>query len=527
MSAPHSLENTLRVHDRAIYNWLSNLRVDYGEIAGTTRNNHPILRVMATPQRAFATVVDLLVYMNWIEGADAAEMKQNAKNNFAVLPLPVITFERGDYNVDPDHQGVPKVFMRGRFNQLTGVWEQHQWPGMWEVPYTLTFWSIKRYTEAYVREWFLSQIGRVGVGDSEVLIPVEHAEPWGTLQHALRINSTGDQSDLEGDEPRYIRFSVDLTLKMRHFRAVEVENPFITSIQTPIHLSQLNDGVTVESAGTAPDVEDSPQVSFNLYREFVFSDRDIPTEWPKAGNATVVRSPLTPARPNGSYLKMSVTQRTDIVDLVNKAVYLPEAPNDRAVLMVAFRYRSDRPFRVNVSQRDGTEPATWSTARVITVDASTSWRWCQFFTMLTESIFDVSIEGPGGSQLTTVYIGDIQVRHAFTPTAVIDPIGSGIGVGGGTKYVFGGLNSSTSYLVVVQPDVLGASQWTIRAEDDQSSPAHVLKRTFDETAELGYAELLSPVSRSIALTLPVGFPSSTVYAQPYTAGLLGRHTLVG
>lgn len=527
MATPWSLENTYRAHDSAVYDWLGGCRVDYDSISGKALKNQPILRVFATRQRLVATVVDLLVYQDWISGATAAQMKQNAEDNFAVLPLPVASITRGDLLVDPDHTGVPKTLRRGRFNQATGMWETHAWPGAWEVPYTITFWSIKRYTEAFIREWILSQVGKVGMGSNEVLISVKHAQPWGTKNQALRFDGTTDQSELEGNEQRWIRFEASFVLKMLHFRPAIASFDFVAAVEEPIYLSGLADNVLRDPLSGTPDDPDTRagQVSGNLFQPYTEDPKRIDEEWPVGGAATVKASTASPdGTPPDDFLEIQATARADVVDLVNRAVYLPSQPS-RAVLQVAFEYLSDRDFRVNVSQHSGASSTpVWSSARLLTLAAApTTWTRCQLFTLLTQQIFDVSIEGPGGTQVATIRIGQVDVRQAFTPGVTLTPT-SGTGFSG-TKYVFLGLTKYVSYLIVVAPTVLGSGQWTIRAEDDQAAPGVVRKRVFDEVTEKGYVELMSPKSDSLAVTLPTGFPASTIYAQPYPAGLYARPVL--
>ena len=113
MATPASWENTLRIHDDALFRWLGKLRVDYGgpsDFPATfpfaasypTRNNFPILRTMATRQRAWASVLDLLVGMRWIDSGTAEQIRASA-GDFAVLPLPVCVYERGDPEIIEEH----------------------------------------------------------------------------------------------------------------------------------------------------------------------------------------------------------------------------------------------------------------------------------------------------------------------------------------------------------------------------------------------------------------------------------------
>lgn len=530
MSVPHSYENSLRIHDKAFYDWLGGLRVDYDGSAGIhpefpeaasypVRKGFPILRTMATRMRAFATIVDLLVAQNWITGNTASELRQKA-SDFSVLPLPIATFERGDPTPDLQSVSVPKRFRRSRFNQETGQWENHPWPGIYLLPYTVTFWCIKRYTEAYVREWLMSQIGRLGVNDSEVLIPVEHSAPWGTQFQALRLEGTADQSDLEGENPRYIRFEASFVLRFLHMRPFVEEGDYLNAVQTPIHFPRVEDGVTTDAFSRTADIECVPTRSFNLFEPFYTSDSDIASKWPRAGNATVARSKIAPVGVSPlDVLRADVRTVTDRVGIVEKPVLIPEAPNDRAILSVAMRYRSTAEVSLAMHQKPGTNsPSVWTPIREVTLAASNDWRDIQFFTLADQHIVSLVVQGRAID--ADFWFTEVDFRHVFNVTPTL-PTTSTTGFGGGTKHIWSGLQRPQSYLVVAIPDSPTGS-WEMRTQDDDASPTATAIRTFDATAEKGFVEIMQPAGSTLALTVPAGFPSATFYIQPYIGGFRGR-----
>ena len=177
MAVPHTYDDYLRIHDAAFYNWLGTLLVDYGDVAGVTRNQQPILRVMTTPQRAMAEVVDFLVSQGWIEGTDAADMRKKAEQNFTVLPMPFCSFLREEPQLDPQLQGAVKTIRRRFFNCDIGQWEYHPWPKHHRIGYNVTFRSHKKFTDAYMREFIYGQLGGKGKNENETYIPVVHKAP--------------------------------------------------------------------------------------------------------------------------------------------------------------------------------------------------------------------------------------------------------------------------------------------------------------------------------------------------------------
>lgn len=530
MADPHSFENTLRIHDKAFYDWLGGLRVDYGDPATLptgspnassypTRNNFPILRTMATRQRAFATIVDLLVYHGWIDTGTATEIRQQA-DDFAVLPLPVATIERGDPVPDPIASSVPKRFARSRLNEETGKWEGHPWPATYFLPYTVTFWTIKRYSEAFLREWIHSKFGTLGAAESETYLQVGHDAPWGVQLQSLRIEATADQSDLEGDNPRYIRYEAIFQLRMLHMRplaAEDIHDP-ISAVDTPITFLQPGDGDTEDPLTRTADIACAPPISGNLFTRYYTMARDIAAKWPKSGAATVTRSPIAP--PGGSIdhtLQTTVRAVADRVGLAEKPVLIPDAPNNRALLSFSMRYRATEEATLLLSQKDGTTPPAWSDLRRIVLPATTTWTDFQVFTLADEHIVSAVLEGRAIS--STLQVTNIDMRHAFNGVALL-PHGSSPGVGG-TQWTWAGLPQHQSYLLVVVPDTYSGS-WLMRVQDDANSPNDVLERMIDLTAERGFVEIVTPKSSSVSITVPTGFPSATFYLQPYTGGFLGR-----
>lgn len=530
MATPASYEDTLRRHQAGFFNWLGGLRVDYGNATDfpdgypfkgsyPDRNNFPILRTFATRDRAFATVVDLLVSMGWINVGTAAEIRKKA-GDFPVLPLPVCTIERGDPELDPMAASVPKKFSRSHLNQATGEWESHPWPGTYWLPIRCTFWCSKRYTEAFIYEWIHAQLGKVGAADREVFIPIVHREPWGTMIHALQLEGTSDLSELEGEnEARAVRFEVSFRLRMLHFRPNIESAPPANVSAASITLAQLGDSSETDLADQTPEVPATPGVSDNLYTQYYFGD-EIASKWPRAGGAIVQQSTIAPVdEPLIHTIAGVVRAVTDEIGVSNRPVFIDTAPNDLALLSVSMRYKASAELSLTLSQRAGTEaPTVWTQARSVTLAFAQSWVDFQYFTLVRQPIFSLSFVGRAIS--STVWFTDVDIRHVFNRPR-IEATGTGPGLFGGTKHSWNGLNRSLTYLVVVIPAAPTGS-WAFRLEDDDTQPAHVMTHLFSAVEELGFVEQMQPSSSSLALTLPAGFVASAIYIQPFLGALRPR-----
>jgi hypothetical protein len=531
MAAPASFEDTIRRHLAAFYSWLGQLRVDYGgptdfpdgfpfKASYPTRQNFPILRTMATRERAFATVVDLLVHHGWIDTGTAAEIRTKAAD-FAVLPLPVVTYEKGDPEIDSTAGSVPKRFARSFFNQATLKWESHQWPGTYWLPIRATFWCSKRYTEAFMQEWVFSQLGKLGAADREVLIPVEHLSPWNTQWQALQLEGVADQSELEGDPlARQIRYEISFRLRMLHFRPDVIQDEPVNVSAVPITLAHEGDTSEVNPFDRTPDVPHFPGASDNLYLQYYSGDQ-IAANWPRTGSATVREGDAAPEDvPVSSVIRGTVRTVQDRIGITNRPVRIDATPHDIAILSVALRYKSTAEVGLKLFQRPGNEaPVTWTLARGVVLPASSSWVDLQFLTLVDDPIFTLLWEGRAIA--ADLSFADVSVRHLFSGARQL-ATGTGPGLFGTTKHSWNGLDRATSYLVVVLTASTG--QHEVRLDDDDVTPTHTLTRVFDADNEVGYAEVVQPRAGSIAVSLPSGLVPTAVFIQPYAGALRPRLT---
>lgn len=514
MSSVFSLEDTMRRHDTALYEWLGGITVDYGtnadlhELVTIGRDNLPILRVFAAPDRAIASIVDLLVARGWIAGdsvplqtANATTLRDYADKNFSVLPLPLITIQRNDPVANLPDSGVPKTFRRQNFSQAAQTWEQHQWPGAYETTYTVTFWSIKRYTEVFFREWLYSQMGKRGVGEQEVLVPVIHDDPWGTIRQRLVFEGSSDLSDLEGENARYMRFEYTLRLRTWHFR-----QPLGTvSYVHDLAVRECPVGVGFDSVDAVAANPTIAAVSLNMFSIYM-GDNVIPSRWPKSGDATVRRSHTSPNGPPHDALRMTVETSGDEVLISNRAV--PLDINNRAVLSLAFNYKATAVVRTLVASRDPSiSPVVWITNRQFDLPAQTGWTKAQFFTLVEQPIFSTTLQGTGLEAIA--HLADISLVHVRT-LGRVNPSSSVPG-GGGTIHSFTGLGTG-AYLVVVVFAV-GATSGSI----DVGGTLYPV----NATTSVGLVALFTPTAGAISVTVPSAIPTDDIYVQPYNGSWRG------
>lgn len=219
MSRPDTYENTFRLFDMAIYDWLGGLLVDYGDLAqGIRMPGKSILRTMATPERAFAEMQNMLVRMGWMN-------ETLASDDFRNIPLPFVSIYRMTTLPKLEYMRVPMRLKR-LYRDHEGNWLGADFPTPWEITYDIHFWCMKRYTEVHLWDWLVSRIGRRGASPEEFYLEVDH-EKWphdhhalktciyGNQLHSVRFDALTDITDLEPVEmaPRYVRFSLLLTIR--------------------------------------------------------------------------------------------------------------------------------------------------------------------------------------------------------------------------------------------------------------------------------------------------------------------------
>ena len=517
MAQPYSLEDTIRRHDEAFYNWLGGLLVDYGNIAGTTRNAVPILRVFASPDRAWATTVELLVKQGWISGANAAEMRSNAANNFEVLPLPLATIVRGSIQTYPEGDGVPKRFRKQGFLGATGAWESHAWPGSYRTEYRVNFWSKKRYTEVFMREWLMSQLGKIGAGSYEVFIPVAHANPWGTLSQALRYESDSDLSNLEGEEQRFIRFEMSFTLNTLLFRTpASNESPVETIIPSAGFATMVDPQTQSVTDATTFDLAPSVESS-NLYKQYYEAENA--DNWPTAGNGEIEIKEFAPtASPEPTSLQIKVTASSDQVDVASRPLTLDAGGH--ALLSIAFQYRSTGAIKLDLQQHDGTNMAspTWTRQCAFDLPARSGWTRFHQFSLVTDSIFDLAVIGT--SVAATASFNGVSVRHVYGGTKLNPTLTTG---SPNNVYTWVGL-AKQPHLVVLELSHNPATPASgpVQVQNDNVSPTYSRTETISDSQRLVAVYLIEPKTAALRLQVASSLSVVACYAQRYDGGYRGH-----
>lgn len=491
MPTEWTYEDTFRVHDIAVMNWLRGLTVDYGVIAGTARPTEPVLAMLAAPHQAIAALSDLLVSRGWIAGLTDAERRANAeKPDFATMPLPFVSVERRDPVVSTDLGSVPKTLRKIYFNQATGMWEIHPWPGHWITTYDITAWSLKRYTDNYIREWVMGQLGQLGKLDGEILLPVVHREPWGQMLQQFKITGISDLSELEGEKQRYLRtqFSFDL-------RTWVLKLPVTTAPPVLFPAFSVNDN------GENPS---PPTVSPNMFIQ-PFEEWEFEREWPVEGNATFVQAP-------GAF-EATVATDDDAVLLADCAC--ARDVHGAAVVEVSLTYQTPTAslalpateLQVEEVNADGTVTLCYRRDLVPTILE----KRVHFWTVVSKPLFRPSIVGTVAGVARAVRLSAVSVRQPLT----LDRLGASSTIDGGIviDYVWTGLEPRPHLLVgyLRQGGVLTG----VATAGNDTAPTLTRSQLVDPAVNIGFALLTQPLGTTLRLTVDKTLSLAAVFALPY------------
>lgn len=220
MAVPYTLNNTFRTYDQMMYNWLGGLLCDYGvTLAGQPRRSFGILRCWATPQRAFATMENLLVRKGLIELGTPPEDESTKAGNLlnGKIPSPFASITFGDPVPDPARSFPPAFWFL--FSDDFQTYEKHYAPRPYNIPYSIDFWFKKVYTKQHILEWILPQFGMPGGALNEMFLTITFAagQPgsgWGTKLIPITLDAIVDNSDLEpGEGDRNLRITATFTAK--------------------------------------------------------------------------------------------------------------------------------------------------------------------------------------------------------------------------------------------------------------------------------------------------------------------------
>lgn len=516
MGRPYTWEDCLRAHDEAVSLWLKALHVDYNDTqVGFTKNDTPIIQVMASPSRAFATVVDTLVKTGWIQEATAAKMRQ-AAGDFTVLPLPLLTIERGDPQLDAELSAPAKQIRV--FNSATGQFNMHPWPGRYRTDYRVTLWCQKRFTDNYLREWVMSQFGGGrGTAYTEMLLPVVHADPWGTMNQSFKLVGIQDLSDLEGDGQRYFRVEFTFSLRTLLMRNIAESNAQVQALRLETtNPSEVYGDLDTNDNGDS-DVVGSIDTTENLFN-FQLPQNLIATQWPRTGTATV--APGT-RQPGGDFttrvfnsLDLTVTDEGDSVELLRR--YLTPDTNGICIVSMAFDYISDRDVALEVAQENA---GTATSAMLRTLPASPDkWTRVHLFTMVNHAIGIVSIAGlQGGTDLATVTVANVDIRQIGPQTDV--PYVNRVDAGSEWHYIWTALAAEPSLIIAVLD---APSSGTFSVDDDATAPTFTNTQPVDDQINVGAVALIQPKASSVVVRIPKTVTLDRITLQRYAGAYHGN-----
>ena len=520
MAHPYTYDDAVRIHDLAIWTWLRTLLVDYPTIANPLdpamvipeKKSHPIITVKASPDRAFAKIVDTLVAQNWVPTAFGEALRQKVDENLPVLPLPAFSWQRMDPRPDLELANVPFVFRKRFYDCEKRRWVYYRWPKTWLTDYTITFWANREFSKAFFIEWLASNFGNIGAGVRETFIPVLHKEPFGTLTQRLQL--TGDLSDLselEGDEPRWVRseFTVTLRTWITMPEVLPEELPGLADrcgnvdgagIGIPIYYIDSDWTIQNHTERHLPQYLESLNLWPNVN---VIPPQLVCRLWPVEGDAHVDTSD------GKKSLDITVTAPADKAELFAFPLDLDQY--GRALVGFSFEYTSDAPVRFIVQTRDSqTENDPPSLAYALELPAAPvhARRFHQFFLVGEDTVFG-KIEGVGQAANVNVTGFDLRFIAPYTPIKIPTRI-----VAAETRYEFSNLEARP-YLVIVRASTTPGPV-LVELDNDTMSSEFTRSLTVD-AADFGVGVVLmnQPPNGTMVLRLPNTVTVAQVYAVPY------------
>jgi hypothetical protein len=531
VAEPYTFDDTVRIHDLAIWTWLGKLLVDYPKIENPLdaaiiipeKKAHPIIRVKASPDRAFAKIVDTLVGQNWVPSETGQALRDKLDDNLAVLPLPAFSWQRLDPRPDPELSNVPFVYRKGFYDCEKKRYVFYRWPKTWLTDYTVTFWANREFSKAFFMEWFMSEFGNIGATIRETFIPVIHKEPWGEI--TARLQLTGDLSDLselEGEEPRWVRseFTVTLRTWVTMPEVLPDEIPGIadacgnadgTGIGIPIYY--------IEGEWKMDGVNElhPPQYkqSCNLWPgQNVIPPSLVCRLWTVEGDATVNTSD------GKESLDIVVTAPADKAELFAIPLDLTDG---YALVGFSFNYTSDAPVKFEVSTKDSQNSAdTLSKAYVLDLPAAPQGKKFHQFFLVNEDLVFGKIVGIGPVTPQSINVSQFDLRYIvpFTPITIPTKI-----VGVDTRYEFYGLEDRPYFVVVKLTSTPGPVTFTL--DNDLTVPSFSRTLAVDSAnfvAGAGVVMMNQPKVADMVLRFPNAVAVSQVYLIPYD-GHYNGHTI--
>jgi hypothetical protein len=482
-----------------------------GSVDLTNTNQGPFGNVTITHT---GTVIQNTGMSGGVVAPSAQQMRTEAQNDFTILPLPLVTWQRGDPQPSPTFASA--VRESGRYiDPVTGKWQLVPWPGHYLTTYTLTFWCYKQYTDDFMREWIMGQLGNVGAGNFETYIPVNHPAPWATMNQSLKFQGWQDQSVLEGRDVRYKRFQATFLLRTWVMKNMppEIPNAEKASVDFFVPATASADPY-LALVGTGVDT--STQYTGNLFSSApLLSPAQIPYRWPKSGNAGVDVGKIAPCRSPSvrplNTLLFAVKDTTDTADIGEWSAW--QDGNGLSIFSLSFDYSAiASPVNLVAGQRAPGTP-TRTPVYSASLPSQRIWTPIHQFILFNQPIASLFIAGAG--TLGKIWLANINVKHIFTSSNPFAPNGKN-----NTEAVWTQLNNTTQYLCVVEVSSFDMDD-VVSVDDDASSPTATRSQSLSVAGAVGVVLLSQPINGSLRVYWPETTVVSNIWVQPYNGGYNG------
>lgn len=440
-----TLSDSIRNHDQAVYDWLGGLAVDYGEISGTPFPSREILRIFATPDNAFAKMADVLIRKGWIQRPTQQETL-DAASYYLLVPLPMASIYRSSVDLNPEYANVPGSWRKLTYDRETGHYQNHPYPATYTITYDIDFWCLKKYTEAHIYEWIMSNMGKIGSSHHEMMLTVKHGDPWGDKLHGFRLESFVDNTELENIEAerRYLRYTASLVLNAFIFRMPEEGAKPVLQINNSYYDKGAIDGITnsdgqllEQQAVETAYFRDNGTVPNYLLKEFFV----------RTGDATIQRSKLTPdgridqftgKSKNGKYGAFALTGSSGATILNETLVF----SNPMNPLVFRFNYLAlEEPFWFEITDGES------NTTQYHILPTNRKWMCFETFVMATER-FGIRF---GTDAITSSVLRIDNLRFTQINQTELIPVISDSVIGDSRVIRFDGMNKNRPYFLCAYP----------------------------------------------------------------------------
>jgi hypothetical protein len=532
MSSPYSVESSIRVHDEAIYNWLQDLHVDYGIVAGQDRTDTPILTVFASPDRAFATVYDMVTKNGFIApGTSDDDTRANIDGILKVLPLPIASIERLEPIPLRELNNATAKDPRSYFDPTTGQWISWSAPTVYQCDYAITFWSLKHSTDVFIRDWVYGQLGVIGSGNYETFIPVQHNPAIGVSNQSLKLVGSTNLSYLEGLNQRYIRTRFVFSLRMLIFKNLPSDiapsMEFLgnaTGAFAGMNAAQpvLNLGLTVtipKGDGVVTYSEDAVDTlavagtyTGNLYRY----NGNLYYPWNLYGNATAVYSQLYPSgvsvTPSARYsLQGTLGSVSDAVEIITTPVL--QETDGTALVLFYFYYTSNQPVLFNVNNVDTTSLARTTALSTLLPSTSGAWQRMRVYAVVTSSLMSAGFYGSATQTTFAIARGDVRQKSWYAVTPSYTPAVTTVGAN--TVYTFT-VPAGAPYLATVRLTSAMLTDFNVIVSNSVSSATYTKTNVVKAGTTVGAVYMVQPAATTFTVTVPTAVAVASVTAKGYS-----------